>query len=141
MPIQQGQCINPNGYNGREKHGYRAKSKIQKGLDNAIELLGKRAIDGKGATALGELIAEKLESDVIGTLKALSGILPKQVSVDVHHSASALQMSDEQLLEIIKSRSLPAEKQVNGQVIEHETGNNGQELTNTVINDAETGHY
>lgn len=114
MPALPGKALNPTGYNGREKYGHKAKNRIQKGLDNAITLLGQQAIDKNGATRLGELIAEKLESDVIGTLKALSSLLPKQVQVDVNHSLNASQMSDDQLLQIIESRQ---------KTIEHAPGN------------------
>ena len=113
MPAQPGQVLNPSGYNGTEP-GKRAKRKCQTGLDKAIDLLGKSAIDGKGATALSELIAEKLREDVVGTIKALSGLFPKSVQVDVNHSLNASQMSDEQLLQIIESRQ---------KTIEHTPGN------------------
>ena len=104
MPAQPGQVLNPYGFNGSEP-GKRARRKCQTGLDKAIDLLGKEAIDGNGSTKLAELIAEKLKSDVVGTLKALSGLFPKQVNVDVQHAANALQLTDEQLLAIIESRS------------------------------------
>ena len=118
MSVLPGQVLNPLGFNGSEP-GKRARRKCQTGLDKAIDLLGKATIDGNGSTRLAELIAEKLESDVVGTLKALSGLFPKQVNVDVQHSTNALQLTDEQLMQIIESRSGKAEKQVECQVIEN----------------------
>ena len=134
MPAQPGQALNPTGYNGREKYGHKAKNRIQKGLDNAINLLGKQAIDNNGSTRLGELIAEKLESDVIGTLKALSTLLPKQVQVDVNHSLNASQMSDEQLIQIIESRRNTIEH-TPGNTLEHDN------MAQLVKKDAEIEHY
>ena len=114
MAVRPGEVLNPKGYNGREKYGYRAKNKMQTAMDIAIDLLGEKNIRNCGTSRLAELIAEKLESDVIGTLKALSSLLPKQVQVDVNHSLNASQMSDEQLLQIIESRQ---------KTIEHTPGN------------------
>ena len=107
MPTIKGQVLNPTGYNAYNEPAKRAHRKAQTGLDKAIDLLGKKAIDNNGSTRLGELIAEKLESDVVGTLKALSGLFPKQVNVDVQHSTNPLLMSDEQLIAIIESRHKP----------------------------------
>ena len=134
MAALPGQIMNPNGYNGRDSYGHKAKNRIQKGLDNAITLLGKQAIDNNGATRLGELIAAKLESDVIGTLKALSTLLPKQVQVDVNHSLNASQMSDDQLVQIIESRQKALEH-APGNTLEHEN------VAQLVKKDSETGHY
>lgn len=127
MPAQAGQALNPNGYNGREKYGHKARNKAQIALNKAIDLLGKQAFDNNGTTRLAELLAVKLESDVVGTLKALNGLFPKQVNVDVQHSTSALQLTDDQLLDIIKSRAIPAEKQIPGEIIEAETVKINQE--------------
>jgi hypothetical protein len=103
MTAVAGHALNPSGFNGTEP-GKRARRKCQTGLDKAIDLLGKATIDGNGSTRLAELIAEKLEQDVVGTLKALSGLFPKQVNVDVQHSTNPLQLTDDQLLQIIESR-------------------------------------
>ena len=65
------------------------------------------------------MLVERLESDVVGTLKALNGLFPKELNVDVQHTLSASSMTDEQLLDIVKSRAINAEKPVTGQVIEN----------------------
>ena len=104
MTAIAGKALNPYGYNGRNQYGHKALKKSQAGLNGAIDLLGKATIDGNGSTRLAELIAIKLEEDVVGTLKALSGLFPKQVNVDVQHSTNPLLMTDEQLLQIIESR-------------------------------------
>lgn len=119
MPAQTGQVLNPSGFNGSEP-GKRARRKCQNGFDKAIDLLGKDIIDGNGSTRLAELIVEKLESDVVGTLKALSCLFPRQVNVDVQHTTSALQLTDDQLLQIIEARSNQAEKVIDGHIIESE---------------------
>ena len=134
MPAQKGIALNPNGYNGREKYGHRAKGKIQVALNGAIDLLGKSTIANNGTTRLSELIAAKLESDVIGTLKALSTLLPKQVQVDVNHSLNASQMSDEQLVQIIESRQ-KALNHTPGNTLEHEN------VAQLVKKDSEIEHY
>ena len=118
MAALPGQIMNPNGYNGRDSYGHRARNKAQIALNKAIDLLGRNTFDNNGTTRLAELLVERLESDVVGTLKALNGLFPKELQVDVQHTLSASQMTDEQLLEVIKSRAIPIEKPVNGQ--EHE---------------------
>ena len=80
------------------------------------------------------MIAEKLESDVVGTLKALSSLMPKQVQVDVNHSLSASQMSDEQLVQIIESRQ-KALNHTPGNTLEHEN------VAQVVKKDSEIEHY
>lgn len=118
MVARAGQVLNPSGFNGTEP-GKRARRKCQTGLDKAIDLLGKATIDNNGSTRLAELIAEKLESDVVGTLKALSGLFPRQVNVDVQHSTNALQLTDDQLMKIIESRQNKPEKVIEGHTIDN----------------------
>ena len=100
---------NPTGFSGT-KVAKRAKKKATTALDRAIDLLGVNPAT-TGTDALAQLIAEKLEADVVGTLKGLSFLLPKDIQIAVQHTTNPLQMTDEQLQEIIDSRT----KVINGE--------------------------
>ena len=125
---------NPTGYNGREKYGHKARNKAQIALNKAIDLLGKKAFDGNGTTKLAELLVERLESDVVGTLKALNGLFPKELNVDVQHTLNASSMTDEQLVQIIESRQ-KALNHTPGNTLEHE------KVAQLVKKDSEIEHY
>lgn len=116
MPFQKGQIANPTGRYNKQANQFMKKTRTA--MNMAVDGLGDASVNG--ATAMSVLITAALREDIVGTLKALSVYMPKELNVDVQHSANALQLTDEQLLEIIKSRSLPAEKVVEGQLIEQE---------------------
>lgn len=122
MPFQEGNQLQ---VPSNSKLGSRLLTKTRSALDKAIDGLG--SAEKNGATAMAELITAALKDDVIGTLKALAPYMPKELQIDVQHSTSALQLTDDQLLEIIKSRAIPAEKQIPGEIIEAETVKINQE--------------
>lgn len=104
-----GIAMNPTGFNGT-KRAKKIKTKATTALDKAIDMLGEDP-EYMGADRLAQLIAKKLEADVVGTLKGLSFLLPKDIQIAVQHTTNPLQMSDEQLQEIIDSRT----KVINGE--------------------------
>lgn len=74
---------------------------VRGALNQAIEGLGDAQKSGR--TAMAELLTERLRDDVVGTLAAMSKWLPRDVSIDVQHTVSAAQLTDEELAHIIMS--------------------------------------
>ena len=103
MAFTKGQVANPLG--AGKSSARRALSKIQGALDKSIDMLGIDTTAGCGATELARLITVKLKEDPIGTMKALSSILPKDLNVDVQHTNAARSLSDDELADIIATRA------------------------------------
>lgn len=101
MTIAKGEIRNPYGSQGKASR--RALTKLQHALDKAIDLLGNDISDG--TTVLAGKIKDKLESDPVGTIKALSPLFPKDVSIDVSSSQDAQKLSDSELADIIAKRA------------------------------------
>ena len=119
MTFKKGVAPNPNGNNGQP--GRKVVTKCQKAIDKAIDLLGKNAVTKCGVTELAGLICEQLKNDAVGTLKALAPLLPKDVNIDVTHKHKAVELSDDELAEVIannaRNKRLEA-KEVEGEIIE-----------------------
>ena len=100
MPFKKGQIANPQGRGNKQARQYLLKTRSA--MNMAIDGLGDASINGASVMAI--LITKAMREDVIGTLKALSVYMPKDISIDVQHSTNPLLMTDEQLLQIIESR-------------------------------------
>jgi len=104
MPFPKGQSGNPSGNNGQA--GRKVITKVQKAINAAIDLLGKRSVTTQcGVTELANLICDQLQDNPVATLKALAPLLPKDVAIDVTHTQSAKSLTDDQLADIIAERA------------------------------------
>lgn len=97
MPLPKGVSGNPTGSNSAA--GRKMLRKIRTALNKGIDGLGDASRDG--TTAMGELITVRLKEDVIGTLKALSSYMPKDLQIDVTHSNQAKLLTDDELADRI----------------------------------------
>ena len=122
-----GYALNPTGFNGT-KRSRKIKTKAVTALDKAIDMLGTDP-EFMGADRLAQLIAGKLEEDVVRTLKDLAFLFPKDVNVDVTHSMSPLQLTDAQLMEIIESRT----KVIEGEIVSDDSAANPHSLVDTDV--------
>lgn len=93
-------------------------NKMQAALDIAIDVLGSKHKSSDGATAIGELIADALEKDVVGTIHKLSVFFPKNVNIDVNVTKDAHDLSDAELEAIVLERRKSQEKQIVADVID-----------------------
>lgn len=78
-------------------------NKLHAALNIAVDKLGDK-MKTDGATAMGTLIAEALEEDVVGTLHKLSPFFPKNINLDVNVTKEASDLSDDELEAIILER-------------------------------------
>lgn len=120
MTFKKGVSGNPSGLSKTQRRTLR---KMYAAIDLAIDGLGKRA-RCDGATRMAELITDAMEGDIIGTLNKLGPYMPKSVNIDVQVQKDAASLSDNELLEIIQARQLRAEKDVEGELIEQDPGEN-----------------
>ena len=104
------------------KLGRQLLTKTRHALNKAIDGLGDAQSDG--STEMAKLITAALREDVVGTLKALQGYMPKEVTVDVTLNTSPLQLTDSQLMEIIESRT----KVIEGEIVSDDTAANPHSL-------------
>lgn len=123
MPFKKGQVANPQGNNSP---GRKAVNKAQNALNMALEVLETNQVadlNGKLASELSVLLLEALRKDIVGAIKGLSPILPKDVSIDVTRCTDAANMTDEQLLDIIGERARMRHeqaKEIEGEIVQEE---------------------
>jgi hypothetical protein len=76
---------------------------------------------------MAELITQALRDDVVGTLKAFSQFIPKEINIDMQDSGASKRLTDDELADIIASRSrerLLLQKAVDGEIIEQDVADN-----------------
>ena len=100
MAFPKGVSGNPS---GMSKQQHQLLNKVRNSLNKAVDGLGTASKDG--TTVMAELITQALKDDVVGTLKAFSQFIPKELNVDVTHTQSAKSLTDDQLADIIAERA------------------------------------
>jgi len=110
--------------------GRRLVSRVQTAVNGALDVLEMNHIDvqGKTSSELSVLILEALRKDFVGTIKSLSPILPKDVSVNVTRNESVEQIDDDELARLVAEsarRRREREQAIEGEIIEQSTGTDG----------------
>lgn len=100
-PIEKGEVRNPDGR--RNTPGRKAVRKLQRALDMAIELLGN--VEHDGVRVLAGKIKAKLDTDPIGTIRALAPLFPKDVHIDIAPLHSLSQLTDSEIMQEIEHRA------------------------------------
>ena len=83
--------------------GRKMLRKVRTALNKGINGLGDA--EANGTTAMGALITKALKKDVVGTLKALSSYMPKDLDINVQHTNAARSLTDDELADIIATRA------------------------------------
>jgi len=126
MAFKQGQSGNPKG-GQLSSPGRRTVNKMQKALEQAIDALSIKNPEGMLASEMADIIVESMRKNPIGTLKAIAPLLPKDVNIDVTRRSEPVDLSDEDLAELVAERARSrreAEQVIEGE-IEDMTGTDG----------------
>lgn len=86
----------------------KAVNKAQRAFNNAMDILGDKKVDvdGKLTSELTALLVEAMRKDIVGAIKGLASIIPKNVEIDVtHRTHQATDLTDDELAMIIAERA------------------------------------
>lgn len=109
------------------KHGKELVQRARAGILNAFDAVERRGVK------ISDALADAFLADPLKFMDTAAKYLPKGSDIGVQHVTNAIQLTDEQLIQIIGSQK-QAEKQVSGQVIE-------ADMAQLVKNDPESDHY
>ena len=102
------------------KHGENLVQRTRAGILNAFDAVERRGVK------ISDALADAFLADPLKFMDTAAKYIPKGADIGVQHITSAIQLTDEQLIQIIGCSQNKPEKQVSGQVLDQDQDNTAQ---------------